>query len=205
MNAKPMTRLPVTSLIVLSAIAAAPAMASHESGYTSYQSADYDYATVTNVEPLVRQVRINVPQQECYSETRYVPVNGSRYGNGYNVGQSTAGRMILGGLVGAVIGHQIGNSESRHTGAIAGAIIGSAIGNEVAMRRNGQTYGNAYSRDELRAVDSERCETRNEQRIEERIEGYRVTYRYNNRSYTTQMSHDPGAQIRVRVNVNPAG
>jgi uncharacterized protein YcfJ len=223
MNSKHMT-----GMVILGALVATPALANHESGYSngyngSYQDEQYEYAQVISSEPLVRQVHVTVPQRECYNETHYVPVNGGRYGSGYGgrygrgngygngVVQSTAGSMILGGLIGAAIGHQIGNQQSRRTGAIAGAIIGTAIGNEAAQRRGsygsgyGSNNGDEYGQDELRAVDSQRCEVRNEQHVEERIDGYRVTYRYNNRTYTTQTVRDPGAQIRVRVSVSPLG
>ncbi len=203
MNSKQMT-----GMVILSALVATPALANHENGYGGrYQDEQYDYAQVISSEPLVRQVSVTVPRRECYNETHYVPVRVGRHGSGYGAGPSTAGSMILGGLVGAAIGHQIGNQQSRKTGAIAGAIIGSAIGNEAALRRgaHGSRYDNEYSRDELRAVESQRCEVRNEEHVEERIDGYRVTYRYNNRTYTTQTARDPGAQIRVRVSVSPLG
>jgi uncharacterized protein YcfJ len=211
MNSKQMT-----GMMILGALVATPALASHESSYSSgyngsYQDEQYEYAQVISSEPLVRQVHVTVPRRECYNETHYVPVNnnryGGRYGNGYGVGQSTAGSMILGGLIGAALGHQIGNQQSRRTGAIAGAIIGTAIGNEAAQRRGsyGSRYGNDYRAEELRAVDGQRCEVRNEEHVEERIDGYRVTYRYNDRTYTTQTARDPGAQIRVRVSVSPLG
>jgi uncharacterized protein YcfJ len=212
----------MTGMVMLGALVATPALANHEGSYgTSYQDEQYEYAQVISSEPLVRQVHVTVPRRECYNETHYVPVNGGRYGgrntsgyggrygsgNGYGVGQSTAGSMILGGLIGAAIGHQIGNQQSRRTGAIAGAIIGTAIGNEAAQRRGsyGSSNGNDYGREELRAVDSQRCEVRNEEHVEERIDGYRVTYRYNDRTYTTRTARDPGAQIRVRVSVSPLG
>ena len=35
-------------------------------------SSDYDYAPVTRVEPIVRQVRIETPRRECYDDVRYV-------------------------------------------------------------------------------------------------------------------------------------
>jgi uncharacterized protein YcfJ len=213
MNSKRMT-----GVMILGALAATPAFANHESGYgssygdNSYSGGDYDYAyaQVLSVDPQVRQVRVTVPRRECYSETHYVPVNGNGYDGNYDVRQGSAGKMILGGLIGAVIGHQIGNQESRNTGAIAGAIIGSAIGNEAAQRSGsyrGYGYGrnNGYNRNELRAVDGERCEVRNEEHVEERIDGYRVTYRYNNHTYTTMTARDPGTQIRVRVSISPAG
>jgi uncharacterized protein YcfJ len=50
----------------------------------------------------------------------------------------------------------------------------------------------------------QRCEVRYEDQYEERIDGYRVTYEYNGREYTTRMPYDPGSKIRVRVAVAPA-
>ena len=50
----------------------------------------------------------------------------------------------------------------------------------------------------------QRCDVRYEQEYEERIEGYRVTYEYNGREYTTRLPYDPGERIRVRVAVAPA-
>jgi uncharacterized protein YcfJ len=110
--------------------------------------------------------------------------------------------MILGGLLGAVIGHQIDGGHSRGTAAIAGAVIGSAIGHEVAEQGHG---GARDYRDELRAVDAEHCEIHSEEHVEQRIDGYRVTYSYNGRTYTTQMPSDPGKRIRVRVSIDPVG
>ena len=50
----------------------------------------------------------------------------------------------------------------------------------------------------------ERCEVNyvTEQRRE--LEGYRVTYRYGGRNYTTRTRTHPGTRIRVQVEVTPA-
>ena len=50
----------------------------------------------------------------------------------------------------------------------------------------------------------QRCDVRYEHEYEERIDGYRVTYEYNGREYTTRMPYDPGERIKVRVAVAPA-
>jgi uncharacterized protein YcfJ len=199
----------VTGAMMLGILAATPALANHEGvDDDAYRGPQYEYAQVISAEPLMSQVRVSVPRRECYTETHYVPVDGGRYGYdsdpGYRPGD-TAGRMILGGLIGAAIGHQIGNQESRRTGAIAGAIIGSAIGSESAQRRGsyGPGYGGEYRSEELRAVEGERCVVRSEEHVEDHIDGYRVTYRYNNHTYTTRTARDPGSQIRVRVSVDP--
>ena len=56
----------------------------------------------------------------------------------------------------------------------------------------------------LRAVESERCETRYDERNESRIESYQVSYQYHGRTYQTTLPRDPGQQLRVRVAVTPA-
>jgi len=38
---------------------------------------------------------------------------------------------------------------------------------------------------------------------EERVEGYRVTYVYHGREYTTRMPYDPGQRVRVNIDVSP--
>jgi uncharacterized protein YcfJ len=59
-----------------------------------------------------------------------------------------------------------------------------------------------YSEFEEQVV--QRCSVRYETEYEERIDGYRVTYQYNGRSYTTRLPYDPGEKMRVRVAVAPA-
>ncbi|MEZ5499742.1 MAG: glycine zipper 2TM domain-containing protein [Steroidobacteraceae bacterium] len=161
----------------------------------------YEYADVIDVEPMLRQVRVSVPVRECYEETRYED-RYARRGDPRRPG--TAGAMILGGIVGAAIGNQIGRGDGRRTATVAGAIIGSALGHDAGerARANDPRYGNAdHRRDEPYTV--ERCDTRYREEVEERVEGYRVTYEYAGRRYTTRLPYDPGKQIRVRVDVEP--
>jgi uncharacterized protein YcfJ len=83
---------------------------------------------------------------------------------------------------------------------VAGTIIGAAVGNDSAKRRYGATHSSTeYSR------PVERCETRMTSHQEERIDGYRVVYRYHGQKYETRMPYDPGREIRVRVDIRPAG
>lgn len=188
---------------------AAPVFANQEEwGPDDSQSmgapSDYDYARVTHVEPRIRQVRISVPRRECFEETGYAADYGPGYGPGYGQGggeRPAAGGMILGGLIGAVIGHQFGHGHERGIGTVAGAVIGSAIGHDAATQwRSEDPYG--YS---PRAESRERCETRYTERVEQRIDGYRVSYRYNDRDYQTVLPYDPGERLRVRVTVGPEG
>jgi uncharacterized protein YcfJ len=155
--------------------------------------AEYDWARVTDVEPLVRRVRVTTPRRECWTETRYERIE-DRPGH-----RGAAGSMILGSIIGAAIGNQIGSGDGRRAATVAGAVIGGAIGHDRAENRNPRSYG--YTE---RPYEVERCENDIEEHFEERIEGYRVSYVYNGREMTTELPYDPGDRIRVRVDVRPA-
>ena len=104
-------------------------------------------------------------------------------------------QTLLGGIIGGVIGHQIGTATAATSRLIAGATVGAAVGYNSASRR----YGPQAHEETV-----QRCDVRYETRYEERIDGYRVTYEYNGREYTTRMPYDPGERIKVRVAVAPA-
>lgn len=153
-----------------------------------HADSEYDYARVLDAEPIVRYVTVRVPQRECWDEE--VWVDDRRHGG-------TAGATIAGGLIGGVIGRQIGGGSGRDAMTLVGTLVGSAIANDRARAREGG--GDGYY-DTVR-----RCETRDAVREERRVDGYRVTYLYNGKEYTTRTRHDPGDRIRVRVSVRPAG
>jgi len=184
----------------------APALANQDERWrdespTMGALSDYDYARVTRVEPRVRQVRISVPRRECYAESGYGPDDGPDYGPG-NGERPAAGGMILGGLSGAEKRNQFGHGRERGVGTVAGAVIGSAIGHDVATQRRGDSQ---YGYSPPRVQSGERCTTRYTEQIQQRIDGYRVSYRYNDRDYQTVLPFDPGQRLRVRVTVSPEG
>ena len=200
MFSKAMITALATTLVLV-----APAMADPDNGWQDDRPADqpgsdYDYARVTHVEPRYRQVRISVPRQECYSDTRYPPDE-----RAYGGERPAAGGMILGGLIGAVIGHQFGHGHGRGVGTVAGAVIGSAIGHDAAQRNAGGPDDRDYGDRGGRPVERERCVTRYSDSVEQRIDGYRVNYRYNDHNYQTDLPYDPGERVRVRVTVSPQG
>jgi uncharacterized protein YcfJ len=168
-------------------------------------SSDYDYARVVRVEPLTRQVRVSYPQRECRIETVYDRGDDRYYRDGRGSVAATNG-AIVGGLIGGAVGNQVGRGDGRRIATVAGALIGAAIGHDVGRQReadrNGR-YGDYDDRYYDRGREVERCRVRHEQRFEERIDGYRVTYEYHGREYTTRMNYDPGRQVRVRVDVFP--
>jgi uncharacterized protein YcfJ len=173
-------------LSVTSVAVAAPPPWSNSRANRSDGRDDYDYAPVTRVEPIVRQVRIETPRRECYDDVRTVE----------SPAPQVAGQTLLGGIIGGVIGHQFGHSNhSRDFATVAGAAIGAGVGYTNATR----SYG-PQTREEV----VQRCDVRYDHEYEERIDGYRVTYEYNGREYTTRMPYDPGERIKVRVAVAPA-
>ncbi len=204
----------VTMIAALAVSGASLAYADHRPGgdydngrYNGNRQADYDTARVVHVEPLSRRIRVLEPRRECRLETVY---DGGYYRGARDRGGDvrTTNNTIIGGLIGGAIGNQIGRGEGRRIATVAGALIGAAVGHDTAQRGRDDRYGDRYYDDRYdddrgRSREVERCRVRQEERFEERIDGYRVTYVYNGREYTTRMSYDPGPQVRVRVHVSP--
>lgn len=160
--------------------------------YGRYEERRYDgeYARVTHVEPLVTRVRVAAPQRECWEESREV----------YPRSRTETRSTLIGGLIGAAVGHRIG--EHAHVpmpaAIIGGTLIGAAIGNDIGVNR-------ADRRGEYRPVETsvQRCAVNYRDQWEERVDGYRVTYVYHGRAYTTRLPYDPGRRLRVNIDVSP--
>jgi uncharacterized protein YcfJ len=168
------------------AAASAGALADHDRyDRRDDPAGEYDYASVVQVDPLRRQVRVSEPVRECWEES--VPVSSGPFSADH------IGGTILGGLIGGVLGNQVGDRHGRRVARAAGAIIGGAVGYNVSRDRKG--YGGERFH--------ERCETRYRESYEERIDGYDVTYEYAGRRYQTRLPYDPGDRIRIRVDVTP--
>ncbi len=157
------------------------------------------YARVTDVRPLVEQVRTEVPVRECYETTAYAP---PAYRSGYGSGRpgNAVGGTIVGGVVGGVIGDQFGRGEGRDAMRLLGALVGAAIGHDTATRRQ-TAY---YPQQTREAYPVEECTTRYESRIEQRTRGYQVAYVYEGREYYTETAAPPGDRIPIEVSVRPA-
>ena len=153
---------------------------------------EYDYARVVDVDPILREVRTEVPRRECWGESQQVYP-------GRDHGAESVGPTLLGGIIGGVIGSQIGHGRGRNVATVAGTLLGAGIGHETASRHLPE---DRYAEPEERVV--QRCTVRYDDRIDQRIDGYRVTYVYHGRQYTTRTPYDPGERIRIRVDVAPA-
>ncbi|HZF31730.1 MAG TPA: hypothetical protein VE907_21610, partial [Gammaproteobacteria bacterium] len=73
-------------------------------GPTQYVSApQYVYARVVDVDPIVRYVTVDRPEQRCWNEV--VQQSNTPYG--------VAGPTVAGGIIGAAIGRQFGSGNGR--------------------------------------------------------------------------------------------
>ncbi len=153
-----------------------------------------DYAEVLNVTPLYREVRVSVPERQCWDENVVYRQPDRPY-----AGYQSYTPHILGGMAGGVIGNQFGKGTGNTLLTVAGALLGGSIGRDVSYRNRAyrELGNNSYTTTETR------CATRTSYRNEEREDGYEVRYRYNERTYTTRMTSDPGDRLRVNVRIVP--
>lgn len=154
----------------------------------------YDYAKVLDVEPIVSVIRVQTPQRECWEE-QVVHRAPSR---GYHAGAQSFTPAILGGILGGVVGNQFGHGSGKTALTVGGALLGASMGNDLARRRHG-----AYGPGRSYTTTEEQCRVTNAYHEEERIDGYRVRYRYKGETFVTQLDHDPGPRLRVRVQLSP--
>ena len=185
-----MTVQAVKAISVLGAVAATLATGDaladgHGHGYGHY-GPDYVYARVVDVDPVVRYVTVDRPEQRCWNEAVRRPV----------VSSNVAGQTVAGGIIGATIGHILGHGDSPAL-TVAGGAAGAAIAHENAIR-NGAVV-------ETRSDVVQRCETVGHPFTERQIDGYRVTYVLDGRHYTTHTDYRPGDRIQVAVNARPVG
>lgn len=168
----------VMSSLVVAALVPSLAWADH----------GYQYARVLSSEPVYETVSYSVPVEECRDETVAHHDRGGR----------SATPPILGAIIGGAIGNAVGHKKrNKQVGAVVGAVLGGSIGADVARRNRRHA--------DVRYTTREVCSVVHEARHDERLAGYLVTYRYGGETYTTEMAHDPGSRLRVRVNVTPVG
>ena len=161
--------------IALSAVISMSAMAE--------RNVTYEYGTVVETTPIVKNIRVSTPREECWDEE-------VRYRSRGDDGLSTILGAVIGGAIGNAVGHK---KKNKQVGAVVGAVVGGSIGSSMA-KKNGRT---------VRSQTEEVCKVITEHHEEERIVGYRVRYRYNDETYTTRTDVDPGESIRLEVAVSP--
>lgn len=147
----------------------------------------YEYARVTDVQPIYREVEVSRPVRECWQEPVYHTRSRQQY---------SAGGMLAGGLIGGLIGTQIGKGRTNKVATVVGAVVGAHIGHDIANGHSGQDTRTIVGYEE-------HCKTRHEVGYEEVIDGYDVTYRYRGNSYHIEMPYDPGKRIKMRIQFAP--
>jgi uncharacterized protein YcfJ len=136
---------------------------------------------------LYETVSYTVPREQC-SEQRV------QTGSGGGVSPAIP---LLAAIAGGALGSAVANGHhNQQAGAAIGAVFGGAVGYDVA-RRNAQPRYVTYGTQEV-------CNVVQDTHEEERLSGYRVSYQYLGRTYTTITQQQPGATVRVRVDVTPA-
>ena len=142
-----------------------------------------DTAEVIRAEPLYRPVQVARPVQECWTETVPDPVPRR---SGY-VGP------VAGGIIGGVLGSKLGRGRGNVPLTIAGALAGASIGQHLTAPASRPATWSTV----------QRCRTVNQYEQRQQVVGYRVNYRYEGQTFTTQTRRHPGRYIRVRVDVDP--
>ncbi|MGC2165941.1 MAG: glycine zipper 2TM domain-containing protein [Gallionella sp.] len=132
-----------------------------------------DTATVISVMPI--HERVIETTRECATAT--VPV-----APGHSVGGA-----VIGGVAGGLLGSQIGGGTGKKAATVAGVVAGAMAGDRIATRNDPRTR------------KEERC--RDVETGREVTSGYQVIYRYNGQDVTTTLPYEPGATVRVRVNI----
>ena len=96
------------------------------------------------------------------------------------------------GIIGGGIGSQFGDGSGREAMTVLGSVMGAASASENNRHEHGR---------EERI--QKYCEPTYEYEERDRVEGFRVTYEFDGKTYTTRTETDPGDEIRVRVDVRP--
>ena len=139
----------------------------------------YGWADVLRVTPVFGVARTE-HHQECVDEP--VVVRNSPH----------PGSTLLGAVVGGVLGNTVGKGDGRTAATVVGVVAGGAIGSAAGR---GQTYETTTTNcHDVVTVDEGRP-----------LVGYDVQYRYRGDMYASRLNYDPGARVRVKINVLPVG
>ncbi|MBT3203518.1 MAG: glycine zipper 2TM domain-containing protein [Gammaproteobacteria bacterium] len=148
------------------------------------------YGKVLDVTPVYREVKINKPVKECWSEP-------ARYSKRDRYVDKSAGATLAGGLIGGIIGHQFGKGRGNKLATAVGTIIGAQVGHDSNRGQYDTASFNRHTRYE------QHCETTNHVSYEEVVDSYRVKYRYKGKHYLTTMPYDPGKKIKLKITIEP--
>jgi uncharacterized protein YcfJ len=161
-----------------------------------------DSATVTSVEKVYKQYRVDEPYQDCYiketiqnsgdgSATNEI-IGGTSITTILNSGDGSATNEIIGGIIGGAIGNQFGDGDGKEVLTLAGILMGASIANdaEKAAANGTQTV-----------VSQEVCENKVRQKIEKRLSHYKINVDYDGRevSFAAAFSASLGIEAPISI------
>ena len=147
----------------------------------SYAGSFVDSATVTSVEKVYKNYRVDEPYQECYIQETV-----------QNNGDGSATNELFGAVLGGAIGNQFGDGDGNDAMTLFGALMGASIANDMEKANStGQVI-----------VSQEVCENKVRQRIEKRLSHYmiHVDYDGNDVSFTSKKRpYDDVIKVKVTI------
>ena len=176
-------RLNALSLGALAALSGVVGLAASSAAVAQIS---YETVAVVSSQPVYQRTRVESPQQRCVEERVY----GERRGSSSQTPVIVS--TILGGAIGNAVGH---NKSNKRVGAVLGAVLGNSVGRDIARQKRGEE-GGYYE-------VAERCETVFVAHDEERLIGYDVVYNYRGQQYTVRTQSDPGAELELKIDVQP--
>ena len=139
-----------------------------------------DSATVTSVEKVYKQYRVDEPYQDCYIKETL------------QTGDGSATNEIMGAILGGAIGNQFGEGDGKEVMTLAGIFLGASIANDAEKANStGQVV-----------VSQEVCENKVRQKIEKRLSHYKINVEYEGRdlSFTSKKRpYDDVIKVKVTV------
>ena len=141
-----------------------------------------DSATVTSVQKVYKQYRVDEPYQDCYIKETIQNGDGS------------ATNEIMGAILGGAIGNSLGEGQGDGQDALtlAGIFLGASLANDAEKANStGQVI-----------VSQEVCENKVRQKIEQRLSHYKVNVEYEGRdlSFTSKKRpYDDVIKVKVTV------
>ena len=153
------------------------------SSQLSFAGSFVDSATVTSVEKVYKNYRVDEPYQECYIQETV-----------QNNGDGSATNELFGAAIGGAIGNKLGKGDGKDALTLFGALMGASIANDAEKKAN--TTGQKIIRQEV-------CETKVRQVIEKRLSHYLVTVDYDGRDVSFKSKRRPSKDvIKVEVTVD---
>ena len=143
-----------------------------------------DYATVTSVEKVYKQYRIEEPYQECYIKETL-----------QNQGDGSATNEIIGAILGGAIGNKIAEDSSdagKDVMTLAGIVLGASMANDAEKVNSTEQV----------VVSQEVCETKVKTSFEKRLSHYlvHINYEGHDLAYTSKKRpYDDVIKVKVTV------